>query len=193
MYDPLGSFAFFRIDGAGAYGSRSNVTLQQCMVACQQAPDCERYARLGAAPPARAAAGRLALKTAHTEELHGVLCSTAAPHARSPLPSTQLCDQRGAAAVLPQEGPGGVGVHSAGQPDSLAGVSQPWAPAPPGADHAAPPSPSPPQCPEYDSCWAPEVLCNSTDDRGGSFSFPCGHWASYYRLDMNLDAACRWG
>lgn len=44
IYDPLGSFAFFRTDGAGAYGSRANVTLQECMVACQQAPDCERCA-----------------------------------------------------------------------------------------------------------------------------------------------------
>jgi hypothetical protein len=28
LYDPLNSFAFFRTDGAGAYGSRSNVTIQ---------------------------------------------------------------------------------------------------------------------------------------------------------------------
>lgn len=41
VYDPMDSFAFFRTDGAGAYGSRTNITLQQCMVACQDAPDCE--------------------------------------------------------------------------------------------------------------------------------------------------------
>ncbi|KAL4423208.1 hypothetical protein ABPG77_000341, partial [Micractinium sp. CCAP 211/92] len=103
IYDPLGSFAFFRTDGAGAYGSRANVTLQECMVACQQAPDCESFV------------------------INEVL---------------QQCFLKKA------------------------------------------------QCPEYDTCWGPEVLCNSTDDRGGSFSFPCGYWASYYRLDMDVDAAC---
>ena len=33
-------------------------------------------------------------------------------------------------------------------------------------------------------------MCNSTDDRGGSFSFPCGYWQSFYRLDMDVQGAC---
>lgn len=37
------------------------------------------------------------------------------------------------------------------------------------------------QCPLTASCPSQPVLCNSTDDRGGSFSFPCGIWTSYYR------------
>jgi hypothetical protein len=34
------------------------------------------------------------------------------------------------------------------------------------------------------------VLCNSTNDRGEVFSQPCGFWRSYYRLDMDVEAAC---
>ena len=47
-------------------------------------------------------------------------------------------------------------------------------------------APAPPPRPPLD--W--QVLCNSTNDRGGLFSFPCGHWMSYYRLDMDVGRAC---
>lgn len=41
--------------------------------------------------------------------------------------------------------------------------------------------PPPPQCPLTASCPSQPLLCNSTNDRGESFSFPCGTWTSYYR------------
>lgn len=50
------------------------------------------------------------------------------------------------------------------------------------------------QCPSYDFCFVPqEIMCNSTDSRAGQvieFSIPCGWWHTYYRLDMDTDAAC---
>ncbi|PSC76452.1 nitrilase 2 [Micractinium conductrix] len=103
LYDPLGSFAVGRPDGAGSFGSRANVTLEMCRVACQAAPDCEGFV------------------------INEVL---------------QQC-------FLKRE-----------------------------------------QCPSANFCWGQEVLCNSTNDRGGLFSFPCGHWMSYYRLDMDVGRAC---
>lgn len=43
-------------------------------------------------------------------------------------------------------------------------------------------SPCPPsQCPLTASCPSQPVLCNSTNDRSESFSFPCGTWTSFYR------------
>lgn len=46
---------------------------------------------------------------------------------------------------------------------------------PPTHPHAPAPPPNP---------------CRSDNDRGGSFAFDCGFWRSYYRLDMDTQAAC---
>lgn len=35
-----------------------------------------------------------------------------------------------------------------------------------------------------------QVICSSQNDRGGNFSFGCGYWRSYYRLDSDTAAAC---
>ena len=43
VYDPLKSFAFFDVSGGGKLGSKTNVTLQQCMAACQVADTCESF------------------------------------------------------------------------------------------------------------------------------------------------------
>ena len=43
-YDPLKSFSFFASSGGEEkYGSKTNVTLEQCMAACQMAPTCESF------------------------------------------------------------------------------------------------------------------------------------------------------
>uniref|UniRef100_A0A1D2A9E3 mannan endo-1,4-beta-mannosidase n=1 Tax=Auxenochlorella protothecoides TaxID=3075 RepID=A0A1D2A9E3_AUXPR len=50
------------------------------------------------------------------------------------------------------------------------------------------------QCPIYNFCYDPkEIMCNSTESRAGEvieYSIPCGFWLTYYRLDMDVDAAC---
>lgn len=43
MYDPINSFAFFNASGGGRFGSRTNVTLLECMSACQMEPSCESF------------------------------------------------------------------------------------------------------------------------------------------------------
>lgn len=46
------------------------------------------------------------------------------------------------------------------------------------------------QCPIYNYCQGEEAKCVSTNDRGGSFSFGCGFWTSYYRLDSDAATNC---
>ncbi len=41
VYDPLESFAFYDKEFKGSLGSKSNVTLEECQVACQMAETCE--------------------------------------------------------------------------------------------------------------------------------------------------------
>lgn len=41
VYDPLKSFAFYDVSGGGKFGSKTNVTLEQCMAACQVSETCE--------------------------------------------------------------------------------------------------------------------------------------------------------
>lgn len=109
MYDPLNSFAWdyksqIFNETLSTLGSRTNVTLEDCMVACQEAPECESFT------------------------INEVL---------------QKCFLKSG------------------------------------------------QCPIGNWCYDPvPVQCLSTNDRGGSFSFDCGTWMTYYRLDTNTEAAC---
>ncbi|PRW59651.1 nitrilase 2 isoform A [Chlorella sorokiniana] len=130
VQDPLDSFAFFRADGAGAYGSRANVTLQDCMIACQQAEECESFT------------------------YNAVLMQCFLKR-----------EQVGQDAVWRQQTV--VLAGAAGQRLQL-----------------------PSRCPLTASCPSQPVFCNSTNDRGESFSFPCGTWTSFYRLDMDVESAC---
>ena len=41
VYDPMNSFAFWDVSGGGKLGSKANVTLEKCFIACQMAPTCE--------------------------------------------------------------------------------------------------------------------------------------------------------
>lgn len=103
-YDPMNSFAFFVTSGGGKLGSKSNVTLTQCMIACQMAPTCESFV--------------------YNDVLQQCFLS------------------RG-------------------------------------------------QCPEYNYCQGEQAKCVSTNDRGGQFSFDCGYWVSFYRLDADVQSACQ--
>lgn len=103
VYDPTNSFAYNQATDGGKLGSRANVTLEECMIACQMADTCESFV------------------------YNDVLM--------------QCFLDRG-------------------------------------------------QCPEYNYCQGEPAKCVSTNDRGGKFSFNCGYWVSYYRLDSNATANC---
>jgi len=103
VYDPMNSFAFFDKVHGGKLGSKTNVTLEQCMIACQMAPTCESFV--------------------YNDVLQQCFLS------------------RG-------------------------------------------------QCPVFNYCQGEQAKCSSTNDRGGEFTFDCGFWVSYYRLDIDAAANC---
>lgn len=104
VYDPTKSFAFFDTVYGGKLGSKTNITVEQCMVACETAPTCESFV------------------------YNDVLM--------------QCFLARG-------------------------------------------------QCPVYNFCQGEQAKCVSTNDRGGQFSFDCGYWTSYYRLDSDVETSCQ--
>ena len=191
------------------------VTLEMCRVACQAAPDCEGFVinevgrRLGGGHwlQRRANATIWAAATIWREnrvrnaQLQGrrshlvLVCSAARPGLqvlqqcflkREQCPSANFCwgqEVRHNTPALAARARRLLFAHACSCRPSRTGVQQSRNALLSNYTSAAP---APPPRPPLD--W--QVLCNSTNDRGGLFSFPCGHWMSYYRLDMDVGRAC---
>ena len=224
LYDPLDSFAFFRTDGAGAYGSRSNVTLQvgaetgrvvkgcccaylrarcwrplHCLVStasshlCPPLPDGfflaffpVKLCRTAWWPARR-------LTTARA--LSSTRCWPSASSSASSAPHTTSGEHAGRGSSGAVEQCPGRQRWWGTAAGSCLGLARLPAPIPPDDSPIHPPLPLQLPlpafaCPALPCSWGEEVVCSSKNDRGGVFSFPCGHWKSYYRLDMDLGAAC---